>query len=181
MIITDVKTLRQKSELCTIEEGLEITEKLKKELLTRPLSAVGLSAIQIGIPKRVFVIHVGIVPSFEESPFGEFMTVINPSILVTGTKMRHVTEGCLSFPETEVVTERYWEIQVNGIQTEDPQGTASTENLVGFLSVVFQHETDHLDGVLFFDRGKIWRTPLGRNDLCLCGSGKKFKKCHGVN
>ena len=45
-------------------------------------------------------------------------------------------------------------------------------------AIVLQHEIDHLDGILISDR-EYHAVKVGRNDLCPCGSGKKYKACHG--
>ena len=47
----------------------------------------------------------------------------------------------------------------------------------GFDSIAVQHEVDHLNGILIEDRRHIVPQKVGRNELCPCGSGKKYKKC----
>jgi len=161
-MVTDYQQLRQVSEKASKEEADSIYGKLQNIVSTHD-SAVGLSAIQIGIPKRVFIALIG----------EEWELFVNPEIVEQEADIIEGTEGCLSFPGYEVATRRSRQITVTADNLE------SKLVLTDFDAVVFQHELDHLNGVLFFDRGYIVKSPLTRNSLCFCGSGKKFKRCHG--
>lgn len=172
----DAKSLKIPSTDCvTLEEGLEIAEKLKA-VAAEHKEALGLSAVQIGIHKRVFVFKLSLDVTSQPEP-NKWVTVINPVLGVCGTVKSTAFEGCLSFPGTFVQTERLTEVSFTGLGHDAPFSLT----LKGLDAIVFQHELDHLDGVLFYERGKIVKCALGRNDKCLCGSEKKFKKCHGAN
>lgn len=168
MIVTDREILSKISEPCLDGEEIQIVNKLREEVRSHP-NAVGLSAIQIGIPKRVFIVK-------RDNAWIHF---VNPIILKKSEYLIETVEGCLSFPDVVVNAKRYDPITVS----DDHNGEQVLSN---FDSVVFQHELDHLDGVTFFDRGRVIRDgstvvsdSIGRNKPCNCGSGKKYKKCCG--
>lgn len=176
MVVTNDKTyLSQVSEpVSSPEEALSILEKLLAEIKLYPDSA-GLSAIQIGIPKRAFIAR-------RDSGL-DFEYWVNPTIEEYEPETLEYVEGCLSFPGRSVLTRRSRQIHVT---------TQSLENwetkkyvLFGVESIVFQHEFDHLNGILMFERGIEFNAPIsaepkiGRNDKCPCGSSKKYKKCCG--
>lgn len=105
---------------------------------------VGLAAPQIGILKRVIVIDTG-----EED--AELIEMINPEILESsGTQLG--PEGCLSIPGISGDVNRFDNITVKGL---DRDGHEVIIQANGFLARVFQHEIDHLNGVLFTDKAEI--------------------------
>jgi peptide deformylase len=108
-----------------------------------------------------------------------FTLICNPEILSQEDEFVMTGEGCLSFPKKHKDTVRYRTVKVKYRDENFEERTVVAE---GIEAVVFQHEIGHLNGELFFDRvAKPYRaTPVqGRNEKCACGSGKKFKKCHG--
>lgn len=174
MIVTDEKTLRQKStDIESAEEEKDVADKLLAEFkaLKKDTGAAGLSAIQIGIPKRMFITKLD---------NGNIKMWKNPKLLWYSTEdIVNPVEGCLSFPGATVRTARSEFIKVSN---EDADGVHEYA-LDGMESIVFQHEIDHLDGVLMFDRvaklEPVKSNKIGRNEPCSCGSGKKYKKCCG--
>ena len=159
-IIQNEEQLRQPCDPTTLEEGLVVLSQLE-HTLSHHANGVGLAAPQIGIYKRVIYI---------KTPYDN-IGLINPEILEYKHPFIFRNDGCLSFPGRYTDTYRYKEILVNDLI--HPAGLVVN----GLESVVIQHEVDHLNGVLFFDKTV---KNIGRNDLCPCGSGKKFKKCHGM-
>lgn len=128
---------------------------------------VGMSAPQIGVQERAIVIDHGRGP----------LLYVNPVLTEPGDEMVSIKEGCLSFPGVTVLAKRHAQVTI----TDALNGMAV---LYGVDAVVAQHEVDHLDGILFFDRGRIIVSSFERNDPCFCGkqvNGKpvKFKNCHG--
>ncbi len=106
-------------------------------------SGVGLAAPQIGVGQRLFVAD----PSSGRSS-GDLIVVINPRIVEREGAQRE-EEGCLSLPGfTEQVT-RASRVVVEGL---DRDGGATRLEGSGLLARVFQHEIDHLDGMLFVNR-----------------------------
>jgi peptide deformylase len=77
------------------------------------------------------------------------LALINPKVIESSKKQDKAPEGCLSIPGMEEVVERPAEVTVEGM---DPDGERVVVELTGLLSRAVQHEIDHLDGVLFFDR-----------------------------
>jgi len=104
---------------------------------------VGLAANQVDLPLRIFVMNEKADPDE-----GEEMVFINP--VLTKPKGNEVREeGCLSLPETYGDVMRPERIQV---EAYDLRGELFRAELSGMLGRIVQHETDHLDGVLFTDR-----------------------------
>jgi len=101
----------------------------------------GLAAIQIGIPKRFFVIKKGLLP------FGHTV-VINPKIKDIFGQSYLTSEGCLSFPGLLLEVERFSTIFV---EYEDWRGRLYSSGLNDFSAQVFQHEVDHLNGKVMTD------------------------------
>jgi len=160
-IITDIVELKKENDEVTLEEAEEIIEQLELSLKSSEVPGVGLAAPQIGIHKRVAIIRLG----------NEKLNLINPHIIEKKHGFILNGEGCLSVPGKKVNTRRFKEILVK--DDLHPAGLV----LVDMIAVVSQHEIDHLDQILITDRD-LSNQP-GRNDPCFCGSGKKFKKCHG--
>ena len=104
---------------------------------------VGLAANQVDLPIRLFVANPTADP--EE---GEELVFINP-VISRPKGSEEAEEGCLSLPELYGTVKRSKKIRVNAY---DLSGNELTAEVDGFLARVIQHETDHLDGVLFVDR-----------------------------
>ncbi len=108
-------------------------------------NGVGLAAPQVHESLRVFVAMLDEEPD-EKS---EATVVINPEIIPSGTTVAEGWEGCLSIPDIRGRVPRHTEITLKAL---DRSGKSVELQLKGFSARVAQHETDHLDGVLFFDR-----------------------------
>jgi peptide deformylase len=108
---------------------------------------VGLAAPQVHEGLRVFVAMLDEEPG-EES---EALVVVNPEITPNSAATEEGWEGCLSIPDIRGMVPRHTDITVKAL---DRNGKALELRLRGFPARVAQHETDHLDGVLFFDRMK---------------------------
>ena len=108
---------------------------------------VGLAAPQVHEGVRLFVAALDSGEDEEED--GEPIAVINPAITVVGVDTVEDWEGCLSIPDIRGRVPRAREITVRAF---DRTGTRIELSAHDFPARVIQHETDHLDGVLFFDR-----------------------------
>jgi len=106
-------------------------------------AGVGLAAPQVGILKKIFVLQRFDKPN---EPF-EFM--LNPTINWASNLIQNGREGCLSIPDTMGLVDRHYALNVT-YQNTDAQWI--TETIEGFTAVIFQHEFDHLYGILFLDR-----------------------------
>lgn len=113
---------------------------------------VGLAANQVDLPLRLFVVNTA-----GAKGEGEELVFINP-ILSKPKGNEEAEEGCLSLPGLYGNVRRPKQIDVNAFNLKGEEVSAT---LTGLLSRVVQHETDHLDGVLFFDR----MTDAARNEL----------------
>ncbi|MFN7916093.1 MAG: peptide deformylase [Vicinamibacterales bacterium] len=113
---------------------------------------VGLAAPQVHEGLRLFVAALDMERGEEPS---EPIALINPEITPVGTEMREDWEGCLSIPDIRGKVPRHFEIRVKAL---DRDGERVELRARGFSARIIQHETDHLDGVLFFDRMKGFET-----------------------
>lgn len=115
---------------------------------------VGLAATQVHETLRLFVAAVG---SDDEEHEGEApeLVIINPEIRAVGPAVVEDWEGCLSIPDVRGKVPRAAEIQVRGF---DRHGERLSLCATGFRARVIQHETDHLDGILFLDRMTSFQT-----------------------
>jgi len=104
---------------------------------------IGLAAPQIGLSQRITVIDV----SFKKNP-DDKIALINPEI-ITREGEQYEEEGCLSLPEIREKVKRAAKLKVRAQNIEGEWFEIEGEEL---LSRAFQHEIDHLDGVLFIDR-----------------------------
>jgi len=102
---------------------------------------VGLAAPQVGVPLRVFVYDI-------RDPEVEAGVLINPEIVEVGGSTKD-EEGCLSIPGLTEIVERPESVLIRGL---DEDGNSVEIAAEGLLSRCLQHESDHLDGVLFIDR-----------------------------
>uniref|UniRef100_A0A0D6R891 Peptide deformylase n=2 Tax=Araucaria cunninghamii TaxID=56994 RepID=A0A0D6R891_ARACU len=105
---------------------------------------VGLSAPQVGINVQLMVFN----PAGERGK-GEEIVLVNPIIYKYSKKREVFTEGCLSFPEIYADVERPLTVK---IEAQNITGKKFTLRLEEFPARIFQHEYDHLQGVLFFER-----------------------------
>ena len=112
----------------------------------REYHGVGLAAPQVHEAVRLFV---AALDAGEEGEPGEPIVVINPEITVVGPDVVEDWEGCLSIPDIRGRVPRAREIKVRAL---DRNGERLDLSARDFPARVIQHETDHLDGVLFFDR-----------------------------
>jgi peptide deformylase len=108
---------------------------------------VGLAGPQIHEGLRLFVALL----DDEPGPESDAAVVVNPEIVPIGSDTEEGWEGCLSIPDIRGMVPRYTDITVRAF---DRLGKPMELRLKNFAARVAQHETDHLDGVLFFDRMK---------------------------
>lgn len=107
---------------------------------------VGLAAPQVHEGLRLFV---ATLDSERGDDDGEHVALINPEIVPVGADMVDDWEGCLSIPDIRGRVPRHYEIRVRAFDRHAERIELTAK---GFPARVIQHETDHLDGILFFDR-----------------------------
>lgn len=114
-------------------------------------NGVGLAGPQVHEGLRVFVALLDEEPG-EDS---ETAVVVNPEIVPNGSATERGWEGCLSIPDIRGMVPRHTDITLRAL---DREGRKLELRLRGFPARVAQHETDHLDGILFFDRMESLQT-----------------------
>ncbi len=123
----------------------------------RAAPGVGLAAPQIGLSERIIVIEY-----FEKEEDAEIedapkkvWAVINPEITKVSEETLLGAEGCLSIPGLIGEVERHAEVHVKGL---NKHGKPMKVKAKGWLARIFQHEIDHLNGILFTERAmRVWR------------------------
>ena len=174
MIIKDKNKLQEKCSPVSVKEGEEIGVRLLHELRDSD-NGIGLAANQIGINKRVCVVNVK-----------EPLVLINPKILKVSKEKFIFPEGCLSFPDSKVKTQRYVSIEIESDNhTEKLSFSAESKDINdAFECVCVQHEIDHLDGITMFDRefkqepivkGVNAPDKIGRNEKVTITKGTESK------
>lgn len=135
----NLKFLRKKSEVIT-----EITDEVRKLVLemTETMNAnqgVGLAAPQVGYLKRLIVTKNG----------DDVFAFVNPEVTQKGGKKEPFEEGCLSIPRERFIIWRPNQIKIKAL---DIEGKEVEMELNGLPAKIFQHEVDHLNGILIIDR-----------------------------
>ncbi|MFI3329895.1 MAG: peptide deformylase [bacterium] len=179
VIDESVESLHEKS----IEVSTPVSEEDKRLLLTlfqyvvksqnkeiseqyniRP--GVGIAAPQIGVNKRMFAIH-----AFEDDKELS-LAIINPVILSTNKEQVYLNggEGCLSVNRKTVgITPRYSKITIQGLIFDFEKGVFTKKKMMlkDYFAIVFQHEFDHLDGILYTDKLMDEQEAIKKNILSL--------------
>jgi peptide deformylase len=148
IVLYNDQILRAKSTL--IESDSKKLQKLIDDMFDTMYEAngVGLAAPQIGQNIRLFVIDADVmVEDTDEKAYGPLI-FINPEIVSNGDTMIEYEEGCLSLPDLREKVTRPDKITVKFL---DKKFVEHKMEFAGWMSRVFQHELDHLDGILFFD------------------------------
>ena len=120
----------------------ELSETLKESMVHH--NGIGLSANQIGIWERAFVM-------IRDMEYNEIITCFNPKILKESRKKVTMEEGCLSYPDLYLKIERSESVV---IKYEDENKNIHKMKLDGLAARVFQHEYDHMEGIDFTQRTK---------------------------
>lgn len=127
------------------KELTELVQMMRKKM--RGANGVGLAANQVGLPFHAFVAEV---PDGKNGG-RKFYAIFNSSLEKVGKETIGVEEGCLSVPGKYGVVERPERVILTG---QDKNGRTVKIKAWGLLARVFQHETDHLNGILFVDKAK---------------------------
>ena len=126
----------------------------------RAAPGVGLAAPQVGISDRLIVVEYAEQPEEKEGEEPKevkpkLFVMINPEIVKTSEETVTGIEGCLSIPGLVGEVERFEEIQVKGLNR---RGQPMKVKAKGWLARIFQHEIDHVNGIVFTQRAtKVWK------------------------
>jgi peptide deformylase len=116
----------------------------------RAANGAGLAANQVGDTRRIAVVEVEADnPRYPYKPPYPLTVLVNPRILSRSDDLVEINEGCLSVPDLRGTVPRHAEIVV---EFEDRDGATQRRTVAGLTAGTFQHEIDHLDGLLFVDR-----------------------------
>jgi peptide deformylase len=142
--------LRQKSAVVENIHDPEIQKLIDDLLVTVAQSnGVGIAAPQIAAKKRLFIVASRPNPRYPHAPTMEPTAMINPQIIAHSPEVVKGWEGCLSVPGIRGLVPRY---QAIAIAYTDRDGNSHQQELTDFVARIFQHEYDHLDGIVFVDR-----------------------------
>jgi peptide deformylase len=149
--------LRRKARAVTkFDKGLQTVIDDMIETM-REAPGVGLAAPQIGLSERIIVVEYFEHEEDEEKEDAprKVWAVLNPEIVKPSEETLMGVEGCLSLPGLVGEVERHAAIQVRGLNRHGKPLKLKAE---GWLARIFQHEIDHLNGVLFPDRAtRVWK------------------------
>jgi peptide deformylase len=144
--------LRERAREVTAEElALPGIQALVDDLVEtmRAANGAGLAAPQIAVPLRVFVVEVRDNPRYPYKPNMPLRVLVNPIVRPVSDETFEVVEGCLSIPGLRGRLRRDAEVEIAYL---DRDGAPHVEEIRGLSAGTFQHEQDHLDGILFVDR-----------------------------
>jgi peptide deformylase len=147
------EVLRQEAE--SVEVFDEDLAKLIDDMVDtmREAPGVGLAAPQIGISKRIIVVEFG--DEEDETVPNQLYVIINPEIIKESNDKVSGIEGCLSVPGVVGNVDRSRAVTVRG---QNIHGKPVKIRAQGWLARIFQHEIDHINGVLYTDRAEeIWK------------------------
>ncbi|GAM09884.1 peptide deformylase [Geobacter sp. OR-1] len=134
--------LKKKSHPVTVinDKTRELVRDMAETMYAAP--GVGLAAPQIGVHQRIIVIDIS---GKDEDP--NLIVAINP-VIVHGDGESYEEEGCLSVPKYAANVRRHARVVVKALNLDGEEVTCKAD---GLLAIAFQHEIDHLDGILFVD------------------------------
>lgn len=131
----------------------------------RDAPGVGLAAPQVGVSQRVVVVEYAVEEEDEEiETKPKLYVLVNPEFTSLSEELVLGIEGCLSVPDLVGEVERYQAVTIRGLNR---YGKPTRIKADGWLARIFQHEIDHLDGIVYPDRtDKVWK-PLPEDDVPL--------------
>lgn len=143
-------TLRQKAAWVENIQDEHI-QQLIDDLITTVVKAngVGIAAPQVAESYRLLIVASRPNARYPYAPEMEPKAMINPKIIAHSTEVVKGWEGCLSVPGIRGFIPRYQTIEV---EYTDRNGQVQTQEFTDFVARIFQHEYDHLDGIVFVDR-----------------------------
>ena len=144
--------LRERARDVTIDElATPDVQRLIDDLVDtmRAANGAGIAANQIGVPLRITTIEVNDNPRYPYKPRIPLTVVVNPVIEPLDDELVGINEGCLSVPNLRGNVMRHVNVRVRYL---DRDGAEHDEIRRGLTAGTFQHECDHLDGMLFLDR-----------------------------
>ncbi|MEK7095189.1 MAG: peptide deformylase [Patescibacteria group bacterium] len=155
IVQSDHPALREKAQVIALKDisSLKIKEVIKnmQKVLALEKDGVAIAAPQIGEALRIFLVSDRIMKLADKKykSIGKDLIFINPEITKLSKSQHEVEEGCLSVRWKYGKIKRATKVSIRGY---DETGKLVERGASGLLAQVFQHETDHLDGILFIDK-----------------------------
>lgn len=139
-----------------VEELSEEIKKLGRDMIETMIAnqGIGLAAPQVGVLKRIIVVHPIQEKTVEEKTRKSPQIFINPKIIKKSRETILEEEGCLSVPGLWLKIKRAKEVEISALNEKGEKISLKAE---GLTARIFQHEIDHLDGILFIDRLGFWQ------------------------
>lgn len=144
--------LRRRAQEVSLEElAAPQTQRFIDDLieLRRTAGGAGLAANQVGVLKRIAVVEVDAHTRYRYKPLVPLTVIVNPRVEPLSEQRLRINEGCLSVPGLRADVERWLRVRVRFL---DRAGEPEEVVVEGLTAGTYQHEVDHLDGVLFLDR-----------------------------
>lgn len=153
IVTTPDPVLRRKArKITTFDKDLQVLIDNMIETM-REAPGVGLAAPQVGVSERLIVIEYG--DDEDETAPKKLYVVANPEITSASEETVQGVEACLSIPRLVGEVDRHEALVIKGLNRF---GKPVKIKVDGWLARIFQHEIDHLDGILFTDRAsRVWR------------------------
>jgi len=159
--------LRQRARPVT-HFGIELQQLIDDMIETmHTAQGTGLAANQVAVPAQIIIVEMPLIESDAEPPphADELFALVNPRIAWHSRDRVEGVEGCLSLPGIAGRVERYQQVR---IQAQDRRGKKFRMRFKGWMARIFQHEIDHLRGVLFTDHidgpENIWEITPGEEE-----------------
>ena len=158
MAILEIKKVPEpvlRKETQPVEEFDEALQQLIDDMVDtmRDEPGVGLAAPQVGISRKLIVVEFGDEDDPEKP--AKLYAVVNPEIVAISEEVETGIEGCLSIPGMIGEVERQLAVVVKG---KNAKGKSIKIRAHGWLARIFQHEIDHINGILFTDRAaRVWQ------------------------
>jgi peptide deformylase len=145
----------------TIDDEIkELANNMGQTMFDAP--GVGLAAPQVGVNKRVIVYDSNADNPDFEGEKTDFTALINPQIIEASGGTISAEEGCLSVVDLNADVKRYDTVTITAL---DIDGNELKFDAQGILSVIMQHEIDHLDGILFIDRISVLKRAMYKKKI----------------
>ncbi|MCC7360893.1 MAG: peptide deformylase [Anaerolineales bacterium] len=154
--------LRRKAKAVDNPNTAETQQLIEDMIATmRAAPGVGLAAPQVAVSQRIVVVEYAEapddLPEDVEPPEPKLYVIVNPEIVNRSDELVDGNEGCLSLPGYAGAVQRHQAVTVKALNR---RGKPIKIKAHDWLARIFQHEIDHLDGVLYIDRAsKVWKIP----------------------
>jgi peptide deformylase len=144
-----LKPVRHPTSRTTLKQVIDMVATMRKA------QGVGIAANQVGIDQRLFIVAPEPSVRYPKAPTIPPLAMMNPKLVKHSRAMETDWEGCLSIPGLRARVPRYRSIEIEFTALD---GKTYQAKLKGFVARIFQHEFDHINGMVYMDRVKDTRT-----------------------